>query len=189
MGVPDRLQTKPHSYVGHSEEFHRCRSNGTSVRLPKSAEKWVPRVPPFRVTQSHRKSHGSYSTATMTLHCIISKILRDVGRSLRIFLTPFLFTALQRGKGTITVIHSTHEARMSTIWETCVIFPQSLIPLSDAAQQVQRVSDFVKESGMLGLQTWSRSRGQLSAVSVLVSSILRRSRSRVYNDGTVDSSP
>ena len=49
----------PSNSVCHHIEFSHCRSNSTNVRTYIRPNKWTPRVPRSKVTQSHWNRHGS----------------------------------------------------------------------------------------------------------------------------------
>ena len=59
-GLVVTLETRPIPDTGLHVEFDRCRSNAIDMRIYGGPpEKWILRVTPFKVTESHRKWHGS----------------------------------------------------------------------------------------------------------------------------------
>jgi len=180
MGRAWPFTNKPHSYVGYySAEFHRCWSNGTSVRLSRSAGKktgfLVSRLSgPLKIIESDTDRSGTSDFLFHSYHGIILYRFQNIAilaETCEFFLPIpiYHFAKGQRDHNRYSLNTWSNNANYVGNWVICY-FTLSLIPLSDAAQLMQRVSHFAKESGMLGLQNWSRSRGQLSAVSVLVSS-------------------
>ena len=66
MANPTEIRPSPLPYIGYHAEFGRSRSDSTSIlRSPppkkkaRPSQKWAPRVPPFKVTQSQRS--GTYN--------------------------------------------------------------------------------------------------------------------------------